>query len=100
MLTLFFIVSLAVFAMSTTIATTPLLDAIRRKAYERSALWGKLVSCPYCLSHWLAAVFVPLSGLKLVPGSFVVTDWLISLFAVVGMGAIFDILLDLRSRLK
>jgi hypothetical protein len=99
MLTLFFIVSLATFAMSTTIATTPLLDALRRKAYERSAMTGKLASCPYCLSHWIAGVFVPLAGLKLVPGNSVV-NWLISLFAVVGMSAIFDIMLDLRSRLK
>jgi hypothetical protein len=100
MLQLFFIVSLATFALSTTIATTPLLDLPRRKAYERSAMWGKLASCPYCLSHWIAAVLVPLSGLQLVPGSFVGVNWLVSLFAVVGMGAIFDVMLDIRSRLK
>ena len=99
MIVLFFIVSLATFALSTTIATTPLLDKARRKAYERSHMWGKLASCPYCLSHWIAAVFVPMSGLKLIPGFFVV-NWLICLFAVVGMAAIFDILLDLRTRLN
>jgi hypothetical protein len=105
----FIFVTLATFALSTTIATTPLLDSLRRKAYERSQMWGKLASCPYCLSHWIAAVFVPLTGLRVLPSNgFVIQaswftgllNWLIGLFAVVGMSAIIDVLLELRSRLK
>jgi len=29
----------------------------RRWIIDRSSWWGELVSCPYCMAHWVAAFF-------------------------------------------
>jgi hypothetical protein len=99
----FIIVTLATFACSTTLATTPLLDSFRRRLYEKSAMWGKLFSCPYCLSHWISAIFVGVSGpdlIKLMPHTNPFIAWALISYAVVGLCAILDVFLDLKNRVR
>ena len=56
------LISLAVSSMSMTVSQTAMFRPFRLRLYARSRFIGKLVSCPYCLSHWLAFGFVGWSG--------------------------------------
>lgn len=46
----------AVSAVSVTITMASIFDVPRERLKAKSEFWGKLFSCPYCLSHWLAVV--------------------------------------------
>src|SRR4051812_31519724 len=48
--------------LSHTIARERLFEPLRRRLGGRSTWVGYLVSCPYCVSHWIAFVLVPLTG--------------------------------------
>ena len=66
------LVSAVVMGLSHTIAREKIFDPLRRKSGGMSTWRGYLISCPYCASHWLAFVLVPLTGTYLVR---VVRDW-------------------------
>lgn len=64
-------VSLVVMGVSHTIARERLFAPLRRVLGGHDAWLGYLVSCPYCVSHWVAFVLVPLTGtypIDVVPG--------------------------------
>lgn len=48
------IISLAISSISFTISKTEIFKPIRLFICKYSNFFGKLVSCPYCLSHWVA----------------------------------------------
>lgn len=54
--------SLVVMGVSHTIARERLFAPLRRALGGQDAWLGYLVSCPYCVSHWVAFVLVPLTG--------------------------------------
>lgn len=54
--------SLVVMGVSHTIARERLFGPLRRALGGHDTWWGYLVSCPYCVSHWVAFVLVPLTG--------------------------------------
>ena len=59
---------------SLTITRSRPLRPVRDWIYNRSLWWGELVSCPYCMSHWVAAALVLWSW----PGLHqVVLEWLV-----------------------
>jgi hypothetical protein len=41
-----------------TITRAKPLRPIRDWIYLRSLWWGELASCPYCMAHWVGAIFV------------------------------------------
>lgn len=49
------VLAVAVAAASFTIARTKVTAPFRAAVLKRSKWFGALVSCPYCVSHWLAA---------------------------------------------
>lgn len=49
------VLAVAVAAASFTIARTKVTASFRAVVLKRSKWFGALVSCPYCVSHWLAA---------------------------------------------
>src|SRR5579884_2310040 len=53
-------VSLVTMAVSHTIAKERICEPLRRWAGGKETWLGYLVSCPYCASHWVAFVLVPL----------------------------------------
>ena len=55
-------VSAVVMGLSHTIAKERMFLALRQRCGGPDSWLGYLVSCPYCLSHWVAFVLVPLTG--------------------------------------
>ena len=78
------LVSAVVMGLSHTIAKEKIFDPLRRACGGMSTWHGYLISCPYCASHWLAFVLVPLTGTYLIHvaprwGVFsTVLDWFLS----------------------
>ncbi|HMC33506.1 MAG TPA: hypothetical protein VKH65_03825 [Myxococcales bacterium] len=87
------LVSAVVMGLSHTIAREKLFDPLRRACGGMSTWRGYLLSCPYCASHWLAFVLVPLTGLyliRVVPRWGVVSsllDWILSSILVTVVAA-------------
>ena len=54
--------SLVVMGMAHTITRERLFAALRARAGGNDTWLGYLLSCPYCASHWLAFLLVPLTG--------------------------------------
>lgn len=75
-------IALACSALSITIARAKATEGLRDWVQDRSKLFGHLVHCPYCLSHWAAIGLVfllPFRGL----------GWLfVDVFAIVAIAAI------------
>lgn len=55
-------VSLVVMGLSHTLTRERLFEPLRRLAGGKDTWLGYLVSCPYCASHWIAFMLVPLTG--------------------------------------
>ena len=87
------LVSAVVMGLSHTIAKEKIFDPLRRKAGGIRTWQGYLVACPYCASHWLAFVLVPLTGtylIHVVPRISVVSDvldWFLSSILVTVVAA-------------
>ena len=48
------LLSVATAAISFSIAETKLFSTARERVKTRSRFWGDLISCGYCLGHWVA----------------------------------------------
>ena len=87
------LVSAVVMGLSHTLAREKIFDPLRRKSGGMSTWRGYLVSCPYCASHWLAFVLVPLTGtylVRVVPRWGIVStvlDWFLSSILVTVVAA-------------
>ena len=55
-------VSAVVMGLSHTIAKERIFEPLRERLGGMETWAGYLVSCPYCVSHWIAFVLVPLTG--------------------------------------
>jgi dolichyl-phosphate-mannose--protein O-mannosyl transferase len=93
MLVQLLLVSAVVMGLSHTIAKERIFDPLRRKAGGIRTWRGYLVACPYCASHWLAFVLVPLTGTYLIhvvprwPVASAVLDWFLSSILVTVVAA-------------
>ncbi|WP_242343051.1 DUF1360 domain-containing protein [Anaeromyxobacter terrae] len=56
------VVSAVVMGIAQTIAKEKAFEPLRSALGGKETWLGYLVSCPYCLSHWIAFVLVPLTG--------------------------------------
>lgn len=65
--TLLLVVAAAVSCASHTIAKEKVFEPLRKVLGEKRTWIGTLVSCPYCLSHWIAFLLVGLTGLDIFP---------------------------------
>ena len=57
-----FAVSLVVMGLAHTLTRERIGEPLRRRLGGKETWLGYLVSCPYCTSHWLAFLLVPLTG--------------------------------------
>ena len=57
-----FAVSAVVMGLAHTIARERICEPLRRRLGGKETWLGYLVSCPYCVSHWIALVLVPITG--------------------------------------
>jgi hypothetical protein len=55
-------VSLVVMGIAHTLSRERLFASLRARLGGQDTWLGYLVSCPYCASHWIAFVIVPLTG--------------------------------------
>jgi hypothetical protein len=90
-------VSLVVMGLSHTIARERIFAPVRAHLGGKETWLGYLVSCPYCVSHWIALVLVPLTGtypIAVVPHWGPVSGilrWLLATVLVAVVGAFFRV---------
>ena len=56
------LVSAVTMGLSHTIAREKIFEPVRDACGGMSTWYGYLLSCPYCASHWVAFLLVPLTG--------------------------------------
>ncbi|WP_242361579.1 DUF1360 domain-containing protein [Anaeromyxobacter sp. SG17] len=56
------VVSAVVMGLAQTIAKEKVFEPLRNALGGKETWLGYLVSCPYCVSHWIAFVLVPLTS--------------------------------------
>lgn len=81
------ILALAVAALSLTITKAAIFEGLRQWVKGRSSLFGKLVSCPYCTSHWLSFILVGIYHPVIVESPVWLVNLAISAFVIVGLAA-------------
>ncbi len=89
----FLLVSAITMGISHTVSREKVFEPLRN-ALGGFATWrGYLVSCPYCFSHWVAFLLVPLTGAYAIhipyrwPVISPIVDWFLSSIAVTVMAA-------------
>lgn len=91
------VLSLATTAISVTISKSEAFSPVRESVYKLSSWLGELVSCSYCLSHWVAFVFVLIYRPVIIEKYFVI-DLVVSAFSIVTVSAILSgIIIKMKS---
>lgn len=78
--------SIATGAISMTVAKAKIFAPVRAFVTQHTAFIGGGLSCPYCVSHWVAFFFVCLYRPYLVHGYFVV-DFVVSMMVIVALAS-------------
>ena len=87
------VVSAVTMGMSYTLAYERLFEPLRLRLGGKDRWLGYLISCPYCNSHWIAFVLVPLTdtwGVRVSRDwgvASTVLDWFLSSYLVVVIAA-------------
>jgi len=90
-------VALVVMGLSHTITRERIFAPLRQRLGGKDTWLGYLMSCPYCVSHWVAFIVVPLTGtypLKVIPRWGAVSSvltWLLSSVLVAVIAAFFRV---------
>ena len=88
------LVSAVTMGLSHTIARERIFEPLRNACGGMSTWHGYLISCPYCASHWLALILVPLTGaygIRVAPRWPVISpllDWFLSAILVTVIAAV------------
>ena len=86
MLTSFYnilIMAMAVTSCSYTISKAKVFENIRNWIYDRNEWLGKLITCPYCTSHWLIFALAINYKTRLISGGWLPVDYAVTIFAIV-----------------
>lgn len=75
---------LATSAISITVCETKIFEPSRNFIKMKSCWLGKLISCPYCTSHWISFLFVVAYKVKMIQGLGMI-DYLVTAFAIVSL---------------
>ena len=92
-----FAVSAVVMGISQTITKERICAPLRERLGGKDTWFGYLVSCPYCISHYVAFALVPLTGtyaIQVAVGGWVgsVLRWFLSSLLVTVLAAFFRVL--------
>ncbi|MGZ3459425.1 MAG: hypothetical protein ACXU86_13090 [Archangium sp.] len=92
-----FAVAAVVMGISQTVAKERIFEPLREKLGGKDTWWGYLVSCPYCVSYYVAFVLVPLTGIhpiRVVVGGWVgsVLSWFLSSILLTVIAAFYRVL--------
>lgn len=81
------VLALATAAISLTAAKGRIFAPVRTSISIRSEWLGKLASCPYCTSHWVAIALVAIYRPVLIP-HWIILDLILSVFVTVAISAV------------
>ena len=81
------ILSLATSVIAVTLSKTKVFKPMRHWIWQRNTWSYNLISCTYCLTHWVAFTLVSIYPLNLM-GKYQVIDYFVSSFAVVAIAAV------------
>lgn len=70
-----------------TLSKGSIFASMRMWIIMRNMWLGSLIQCPYCTSHWVAFTAMLVFHPRMINGDFVVTDYLATAFALVGLSA-------------
>lgn len=79
------VLSLPTATISLTITRSSIFEPFRGKMMQLNKWLGKLVSCPYCLSHWISFAMIGFYRPIIVQSGYYLLDLLVSAFALVGV---------------
>jgi len=91
-------ISLIVMGLSHTVARERICEPLRARLGGKETWLGYMVSCPYCVSHWIALILVPITGtmpVHVVPGLGPFAGlfrWLLSSILVAVLAAFFRVI--------
>lgn len=83
----FLLLGLCCATVSYTLTKGSIFGPLRVWAIERSLWLGKLMSCPYCMSHWIALGAMVIFQPKMIGGP-AWADYITTWFALVGLSAL------------
>lgn len=81
--------SFPIAVLAWTITRSSLFEMIRTKIQDYSIWLGKLITCPYCCSHWLALILVLIYKIRIVSSSLLFLDYIMSICFIVGCSTLF-----------
>ncbi|WNG41989.1 hypothetical protein F0U60_16640 [Archangium minus] len=92
-----FAVAAVVMGLSQTVAKERIFAPLREKLGGKETFFGYLVSCPYCVSHYMAFILVPLTGtypIRVVVGGLVgsVLSWFFSSILLTVIAAFYRVI--------
>lgn len=70
-----------------TLTKGSIFTPLREWVIDRSLWLGKLITCPYCTSHWVVFFAMLIFRPRLINYGFAPTDYLATGFALVGLSA-------------
>lgn len=82
------LLAFAIAAVSITLTRARIFKPVRDWAQEKHYLLFKLLSCPYCASHYFAAVLAVHVTFGITGWG--ITDWMITTFTLVGLSAVLE----------
>lgn len=82
------ILSAAISAFTSTMSLAGITVSMRDWLMGKNQFLGKLFSCPYCLSHYIALLIIIWYRPVVVMSSSIIIDSIISLFTLVAISAI------------
>ena len=83
----FFTLALAVSAISMTVSKAVVFKGLRSWTRGHLPWLGKLMSCPYCTSHWVSFAIVGLYRPSVVNSGFWAVDLFVTALALVAVAA-------------
>ena len=79
--------SLATSVIAVTVSKTKMFKPLRHGVWSKNKWFYDLISCTYCLTHWIAFALVLIYPLNLMR-KYLIIDYFVSSFAVVAIAAI------------
>jgi len=82
-----FILSMAVASVSFTVSEAIIFKAIRKFISNKNKFLGKLISCGYCLGHWISFSLVAIYQPRLFYSAVPIFDYFITALVIVWISA-------------
>lgn len=75
--------------ISYTISKGSIFGPLREWIIMRNLWLGKLATCPYCMSHWVAFLAMLIFHPRVIDSSYLVASYIATWFTLAGLSALF-----------